>query len=77
MPFFTRIFDEHGVKKVLDVACETEEEVGRALREFRSVLRPGSVAVVQILNYAGIAEREERLDFVRSFVREGVTVAPT
>lgn len=143
MPFLTRIFDEHGVRTVLDVACgtgrhavrlaelgyevtgvdintesldsarahaadhgvtatflegdflelspvapgpfdalycvgnslsfcETEEQVAGALREFRSALRPGGVAVAQILNYVGIAEREERLDFVRSFVREGV-----
>ena len=143
IPFFERVFAEHGVKTILDVACGTgrhavrlaEEgyqvtgvdinneslesacshaqergvevefvegsyldlgrvtpgpfdalfsvgnslcfstsaaEVAQALREFRSVLRPGGVAVAQILNYAGIAEREERLDFVRPVVREGV-----
>lgn len=142
IPFFTSIFTEHGVKKVLDVACGTgrhairlaeegyrvtgvdingeslesarshaqergvevefvegsylelsrvgggpfdalysvgnslsfgqgKEEVAQALREFRTVLRPGGVAIAQILNYVGIAEREERLDFVRSLVRDG------
>ena len=143
IPFFMSIFNEHGVKKVLDVACgtgrhavrlaeagyqvtgvdingeslesarahaqergvevefvegtylelsrgrpgpfdglysvgnslsfcKTEEEVTGALRQFRSVLRPGGVAIVQILNYVGVAERQERLDFVRSSVRDGV-----
>ena len=50
--------------------CRDEGEVGRALGEFRAVLRPGGVAVVQTLNYRGIAERGERLDFVRSFPGE-------
>jgi SAM-dependent methyltransferase len=51
--------------------CGSDEEVGRVLRKFRAVLRPGGVAVAQILNYAGIAERGERLDFVRPAVRDG------
>ena len=143
IPFFTRIFTEHGAKTVLDLACGTgrhavrlaeegyqvtgvdmnteslqsarshaqeqgvevefiegsyldlggatpgpfdalysvgnslcfstsAEEVAQALRECRSVLRPGGVAIAQILNYVGIAERGERLDFVRPVVREGV-----
>ncbi len=142
-PFLTGIFDRHGVRRVLDLACgtgrhavrlaergyevtgvdlnaeslesarshaaqrgvevsfvegsflelgrvvpgpfdavysvgnslsfsETEEDVLQALRGFLAVLRPGGVAVAQILNYAGIAEREESVDFVRSFVRDGV-----
>lgn len=142
-PFFTRIFEQHGVRRVLDVACgtgrhsvrlaergyqvtgvdinpdslewarahavergvgvpflegsylqlsqatpgpfdalycvgnslslcESEGEVLQVLREFLAVLRPGGVAIGQILNYVGIAEREEELDYVRSFVRDGV-----
>jgi len=51
--------------------CRDEREVARALGEFRAVLGPGGVAVAQILNYQGIAERGERLDFVRPFVRDG------
>jgi len=143
IPFLTRIFTEHGAKRVLDLACGTgrhavrlaeegyqvtgvdingeslasarahaeergvevafvegsylelsrvtpepfdalfsvgnslcfsksAEEVAQALRGFRSAVRPGGVAVAQILNYVGIAERGERLDFVRPVVREGV-----
>ena len=52
--------------------CRSAGEVAEVLGEFRSVLRPGGVAVAQILNYVGIAHREERLDFVRSYVRDGV-----
>jgi len=52
--------------------CSSADEVAQALRECRSVLRPGGVAIAQILNYVGIAERGERLDFVRPVVRDGV-----
>jgi SAM-dependent methyltransferase len=51
--------------------CTSKEEVQRALGEFRAVLRPGGVAVAQVLDYVGIAERGERLDFVRSFPGDG------
>jgi len=142
VPFFTRFFEEHGVKRVLDVACsrgrhavrlaeegyrvtgvdlerdaleearahaaergvevefhegnylelsrvapgpydglfcvgnalsfcEDEGEVLRALEQFHGVLRPGGVAIAQVLNYEGIAERGEELDFVRSYEGDG------
>ena len=52
-------------------SCKSEEETERALGEFRAVLRRGGVAVAQVLNYVGIAERGERLDFVRCFPGDG------
>jgi glycine/sarcosine N-methyltransferase/sarcosine/dimethylglycine N-methyltransferase len=47
--------------------CQDESDMLKALGQFRQVLRPGGVAIAQILNYQGISERGEELDFVRSY----------